>query len=177
MSLSMYPKKEFFLHNLSQLSIEGFSWEVIDNSHSNFILKWRNNPNNLKFFDNQKVLTLNDQIDFLNNYNKLDRIDLILKKEDIPIGVFNIKNLGTMPDYGALIGDELYRGKGIGLLAKNSILDYWFNVLDETIIYVKNKRINKKVIESNLRLGFGFYDEDDEYVILSLDKETYNTSK
>lgn len=173
----MYPKKDFFLRNLAQLSIEGFSWKVMDNSHSNFILKWRNNPDNLKFFDNQKVLTLNDQIDFLNNYDKLDRIDLILKKEDIPIGVFNIKNLETMPEYGALIGDMFYRGKGIGLLAKNSIFDYWFNVLEETVIYVKNKRINKKVIESNLHLGFDFYDEDEEYVILSLDKETYNTSK
>ena len=50
---------------------------------------------------------------------------MILKKEDIPIGVFNIKNLGTMPEYGALIGDELYRGKGIGKIFYEKIAEHF----------------------------------------------------
>lgn len=169
----MYQKKRGFFSNLSQLSTPGYVWEVIANKHNEYILQWRNDPENMKLFDSQELLTLEGQIYFLKFYDQLDRVDLVLQKDNNPIGVFNIKNLETMPEFGALIGDRSYRGKGVGYLAKISILEYWFNVLMEPIIYVRNKKTNVKVLESNLRLGFKIISEDDISITLSLSRESY----
>lgn len=62
-------------------------------------------------------------------------------KLETPIGVFSIKKLESTPEYGALIGNLEFRGKGIGTLAKISIFKYWFRILNRKEIFVVNKKI------------------------------------
>ncbi|WP_018479675.1 GNAT family N-acetyltransferase [Pontibacter roseus] len=168
--------KQICIDKLSQLiPIEGTRWELISHAHTPSIVNWRNDPNNLIFFEQQNKLREEEQTDFVNNYNKLDRIDLVLIGNG-PIGVFSIKNLTTMPEYGALIGEKQYRGKGIGSKAKYSLFDYWFIELNQEVIYTKNKTNNTKVLESNLALGFEKMvnaQKNDDFILMRLLKSTY----
>lgn len=53
--------EETFIRNLDSLErVNGFSWEMINITHSNFIMQWRNNPLNLVFFENKNLITLED---------------------------------------------------------------------------------------------------------------------
>jgi len=152
--------KNRFIANLDKLEcIPGCKWELIADKHSSYILQWRNNPNNLSLFEDISTLTIEKHKAFLNRYDKLDRVDLVLVKNNAmdifdPIGVFNIKNLETSPEYGALIGDEKLRDGGIGYNVKKAIFRYWFNVMGMNEILVKNKIENQKIIANNFKMGF-----------------------
>lgn len=169
----MFKIKQQFIEKIDKLSLKGYTWELINSSHTNYIIKWRNDPNNLIYFNSQEQLTSEDQEKFIKEYNHLDRIDIMLLQEGEPIGVFNIKNMESIPEYGALLGEKYLRGIGIGFSAKMAIFGYWFNVLNQEYIYVTNKRINKKVITSNLQLGFKVYEENDEFLKLKLSKKSF----
>lgn len=173
----MLKVKQLFIDNIDYLVLEGFSWEILNSTHTDYILKWRNDPKNLFFFESQDELTKEKQCDFLKNCIFLDRVDIVLIQNHKPIGVFNIKNIASIPEYGALIGEEELRGKGIGFSAKIAIFNYWFNVLDQESIFVKNKKVNTKVIQSNLNIGFELYDEDEHFITLKLDQIVFNKIK
>src|SRR5690606_28837955 len=116
-------------------------------------------PNNSALFEDISKLTIEKQKAFLDQYDKLDRVDLVLVKDDlisinIPIGVFNIKNLETSAEYGALIGDEKLKNKNLGYNVKLTIFKFWFDVMEMKEILVKNKIQNQKIINNNLKMGF-----------------------
>jgi hypothetical protein len=151
--------KNRFIENLDKLEcISGYKWELIADKHTSYILKWRNDPDNAALFEDISTLTIEKQVAFINHYDELDRVDLVLVKNDfgidIPIGVFNIKNLETLPEYGALIGDEKLRNISLGYNVKVTIFRFWFDVMEMKNILVKNKIQNQKVIENNLKMGF-----------------------
>ncbi|EJF09714.1 GNAT family N-acetyltransferase [Pontibacter sp. BAB1700] len=168
--------KQICIDKLSRLApVEGNRWELISHAHTSSIVKWRNDPENLIFFEQQNRLQKKEQTKFINNYNAMDRIDLVLIDQN-PIGVFSIKNLSTMPEYGALIGDKQYRGKGIGSKAKYTLFDFWFNEVKQEVIYTKNKSNNTQVLESNLALGFEVISNSkssDDFTVMKLQKATY----
>ena len=169
--------KRRFIENLDQLAcLPGYHWELIAAKHSDFILAWRNDPENLRFFEGQDSLTIEKQADFLNRYDELDRVDLVLVK-DVPLGVFNIKNLTAFPEYGALIGSLEYRGKGLGFQVKKAIFDYWFNVIGMDRIYIKNRLINENGISSNLKIGFKQVGLDEQFVTLELSRQQFNQDR
>lgn len=170
----MQKTKRLFINNIDKLKLEGYTWEIISSKHTEYIINWRNDPDNLIFFDNQNPITTSDQEAFLKNYSDIDRVDFVLLKDELPVGVFNIKNLNTQPEYGALIGDTRFRGIGISSKVKLSVLNYWFNILNQDSIYVTNKKINKKVISSNLKLGFNIFKEDELFFTLKLTKSSFN---
>lgn len=171
--------KKRFIDNIYLLNTvqEVFLWELISSKHSEKIVAWRNNPENLKYFENQNYITVEDQEHFLNEYYKYDRIDLLLLCQNEPIGVFNIKNLESLPEYGALIGEESFRNKGIGTWAKAAIFDFWFNVLDQRSIYLKNRLTNTKVVNSNGNKGYEIVAQDKLYVTFKVVREQYLQNK
>lgn len=166
--------KAQFLKKLPQLeSPGGFQWELINDRHTEAVVRWRNDLDNLRFFEEQKTLTKEDQKNFLERYDELDRVDLVLCDTSQPIGVFNIKNLGDQPEFGALIGEENYRGQGIGLAAKRCLLRFWFNHLEKREIYTKNKLSNERVLSSNLRLGFKEVSRSGDQAIMVLNRKDF----
>ena len=165
--------KNRFIENLDKLEcISGYKWELIADKHSSYILKWRNDPKNTALFEDISTLTIEKQMVFINQYDELDRVDLVLVKTDfgidIPIGVFNIKNLETSPEYGALIGDERLRDKSLGYNVKIAIFKFWFDVIGMDEILVKNKIQNQKIIANNLKMGFKKLKLDSSLITLKL---------
>jgi RimJ/RimL family protein N-acetyltransferase len=148
---------DVIINNIGKLkSPEGYYWEVISNKHSNAIVKWRNNPENLKMFYNQELLTVEAQNHFVDNYSKQDRIDFILMHKDVSkeIGVFSIKNISIRPELGKLIGEMDYRGKGLASKCTRNVLEFWFYFLNQNEIYAETKSNNTTNIKLNENLGF-----------------------
>lgn len=164
--------QELFLSKLNLISQidENYSLEVLGYKHTDDILSWRNNPNNLELFENTSLITRDSQNKFIDNYISLDRVDLVLNFKGEAVGVFNIKNLKEKPEYGSLIGDINFRGKGLGTIVKKNIIQYWFEVLNQKEIYVKIKSQNQFLIDSNIKLGFKFDCKEGELTVLKLTK-------
>ncbi|GHA30236.1 hypothetical protein GCM10007103_09450 [Salinimicrobium marinum] len=166
--------KDIFIERLQELEApEGFAWELINKSHAPVVVKWRNDPAILSFMEMDNKLKLEDQIAFLENYCLYDRVDIILFSKNKPVGVFNIKNLDSQPEYGAIIGEAEYRGKGLGTKVKLLIFKYWFCTLNKETIYSRNKKLNEKIIKSNISWGFEKFGEDEDLVLLKLEKDDF----
>jgi len=168
--------KKLFFEKIFCFPVVGREYSVVPLGieHSEEVVKWRNNPKNLELFENTNMITLESQRVFMTTYDEKDRVDLVLLFREQPIGVFNIKNLECFPEYGALIGEESFRGLGLSSKMKKAMLEFWFNILDQHSIFVKLRSKNEYVIKSNLRIGFEFVDNEGELTILKLDKERWN---
>jgi RimJ/RimL family protein N-acetyltransferase len=174
--MPMETKKEF-ISRLKELEApEGFSWELINRDHAPVIVKWRNDPAILSFMEMDKKIKLEDQLAFLNRYDSFDRVDVVLSSEK-PVGVFNIKNFETQPEYGAIIGEADYRGKGLGSRVKMLLFKYWFLTLNKEEIFVKNKTSNEKIIRSNETWGFKKFEEEQGVITLRLKKQDFLDKK
>jgi RimJ/RimL family protein N-acetyltransferase len=172
----METKKEF-IDRLPELEApEGFSWNLISKEYAPAVVKWRNDPAILSFMEMNNKLKLEDQLNFLENYDAFDRVDIILSA-DQPVGVFNIKNFGSHPEYGAIMGEADYRGKGLGSKVKLLIFKYWFLTLNKEEIFVRNKLSNDKVIKSNEGWGFKRYKEEGNFIMLRLKKQDFLDKK
>jgi RimJ/RimL family protein N-acetyltransferase len=155
---------------------EGFSWELINKKSCSNNCKWRNDPAILSFMEMDKKIKLEDQLAFLDKYDSFDRVDVVLSSEK-PVGVFNIKNFETQPEYGAIIGEADYRGKGLGSRVKLLLFKYWFLTLNKKEIFVKNKTSNEKIIRSNESWGFKKFEEEQGVITLRLKKQDFLDKK
>lgn len=157
--------------------LEFISWDILSDQYIKEIVRWRNDIDNRQFFESQETVTEDSQHNFLEDYDKYDRADFILLYNKLPVGVFNIKNLNTFPEYGSLIGEKQYRGKRLGALAKSLIFNLWFEILDQEELYLKNRRNNTKVLDSNHKRGYSIFEEDEEYITFKVDKKSYIRNK
>lgn len=176
----MLSIKERFIDNLKDIvAPEGFKWELINRKHSSFIVDWRNDASNLALFYNQENIDLETQNKFIEKYNTLDRVDLILSSErkNNPVAVFSIKNLSTRPELGKLIGDQRYRGVGLGSKATRSFLDYLFNTVKCPSLFAETRTTNTINIAINEKLGFKIIDskkvDNKDFYIMRLDISNY----
>ncbi len=175
--MDRFKIKKEFINRLGELEAPiGFSWDLIEEKYATNIVKWRNDPEILSFMEMDNKIKLEDQLKFLKNYDSFDRVDIILSANK-PVGVFNIKNFESHPEYGAIMGEAAYRGKGLGSQVKLLIFKYWFITLNKEEIFVKNKLSNDKVIKSNEGWGFEKYREEGNYMILRLKRQDFLNRK
>ncbi|MCC8358752.1 GNAT family N-acetyltransferase [Salinimicrobium sediminilitoris] len=175
--MNRFKTKKEFINGLADLEApKGFSWDLIGEKYAPDIVRWRNDPEILSFMEMDNKLKLEEQLRFLENYDSFDRVDLILSAKK-PVGVFNIKNFESHPEYGAIMGEADYRGKGLGSQVKLLIFKYWFITLNKEEIFVKNKLSNNKVIKSNEGWGFEKYREEGNYIMLRLKKQDFLDKK
>ena len=134
----------------------GFKFELINEKHTKFIIKWRNDPEiNINYLANGNI-SEKDQNSFLKNYLFKDRIDFILvrKIDDFPIGFFFVKNISFLPEIGETIGEKKFRGTGLGYKACIYFIDFLFLNLMVLKIIVKIKDSNQISIGFHKKLGF-----------------------
>ena len=133
------------------------AFEIIDDKHTNHIIKWRNDPSNFSIFAVQEKLTKTKQRKFLKNYTSLNRIDFILvdKQTRKPHGTFSLKNIfSDRPEIGKLLGTKELRGKAIAYKATKALLSFAFRELDLKKVYAIIKPDNISNISLNQKLGF-----------------------
>jgi len=157
----------------------GFRFEIIDETHSDSIIKWRNDPTINKNFISKNIITKDSQKTFLNNYNNLDRLDLVLINIDTnsPIGIFSIKNLSHRPEIGKIIGEKEFLGKGIAKKATMELIKFVFEQLDIITIYAITQKSNLVNISLNRKIGFEIVEEQliegNSYYLMRLEKEDF----
>ena len=167
-------KKDFFL-KLDSFPIMGETLSIrkLTMEQAASIVNWRNDHDNVQLFELNNKITIESQKFFLDNYENLNRVDIVLYFNDFPIGVFNIKNLDTETEYGSLIGEKEFRGLGYGNLFKKAIFTYWFDVLGHKNIFCKIKQKNQFLIDSNLKKGFKVIRYENDLAVLKLDVQNY----
>lgn len=122
------------------------------------MVSWRNK--NRKWFLDQKILTQQDQEKWFKNYleNDLDKMFIIEAKEGTAIGTVGIYNIDyhkREAEFGRLIiGEDVFKGKGMAKEANMLLLKYAFEKLDLIKIYLKVFHDNIKAIELYKRCGF-----------------------
>ena len=133
-----------------------YRFELLNARHSVDVVRWRNDPENRHAFFKARILTLEDQANFLKNYAVLHRVDLVLttEGEGRPVGVFALKNLDTNPELGILLGEKSCRGKNVGTAATAALLHFGFEWLRLPIIWGHTQKTNEGIIRLNTKLGF-----------------------
>ena len=133
------------------------AFEIIDDKHTNYIIKWRSDPSNFSFLAEQEKLTKTKQRKFLKNYTSLNRIDFILvdKQTRKPHGTFSLKNIfSDRPEIGKLLGTKELRGKGIAYKTTKALLSFAFRELNLKKVYAITRPDNISNIRLNQKLGF-----------------------
>jgi len=152
-----------------------FTFEIINEKHTNEIIRWRNEPSNFKFLAEQDKLTKTKQKFFLENYSSLNRIDFVLveKSTKKSHGTFSITNVfSNRPEIGKLLGTKEIRGKGIAYRATKTLLDFAFRELKLKRIYAITKSDNIVNNHLNQKLGFKIIGNEKinskKFIIMSL---------
>ncbi|MFH1314996.1 MAG: GNAT family protein [Candidatus Uhrbacteria bacterium] len=123
-------------------------------------VKWLSNPKVNKYIGDElgKKTTLKKQQEWFANYQKAkDKKFFTICNNKTPIGFMGLSNIDKTnknADLFIAIGEDKYRGKGIGKVAMKWLIDYGFKEL-------KLHKINLGVIKNNLpainlykKLGF-----------------------
>ena len=121
------------------------------------ILKWRNHPNIKKWMYNQKEISLDSHLNFIESLKSFkDKIYFLVKMNKEYIGVIDFtsidyKNKSTC--FG-LYSNPYNKTAGIGTILLKTIIDYAFNSLNMNILKLEVFEINKKAL--NLYKKFNF---------------------
>ncbi len=180
--MSHVDKAENFLENESNHFLdENFKFELINEKHSDDIIKWRNNSSISSLMFNKKKLDKTTQNQFLNNYKNLDRIDFILihSPNNKAIGSFSISNISSStPEIGKLLGEESFRGKGIAYKSTKALLYFSFNYLKIEKIFAKTLKNNSINLHLNKKLGFEIIKEEEidgkPFIVMEIKKSVDN---
>ena len=107
------------------------------------------------------MVTLNDEKEYLekihDNDNKNYYFVIVTLENDEMIGTISLENMNYInrsAELGIFIGDETYRGKGIGEEAIHLILDYGFNYLNLNSIQLTVLTFNERAIACYKKCGF-----------------------
>lgn len=155
----------------------GYRFELIDERHTSFVIKWRNDPRLNRHFMSQEILTEEKQRLFLEHYRDKDRLDFVLvdHSRNKPIGVFGVKNISSQPELGQLIGEGAYQGKGLGKKATQALLRFLFSRLELKVIYARVKENNSINLNLLKQLQFSVekseFIHDEVYRVLKLSRE------
>lgn len=107
-----------------------------------------------------QVVGIQNEKDFIASVFKseTDRVFAIIESESEKAiglcGLHKIDKTHGLADYGILIGEKGYHGKGIGTEAGKLIIDYAFNVLNLRNIRLSVFEFNKRGIASYEKIGF-----------------------
>ena len=105
------------------------------------------------------LVTLNGEKDYLekNHDNNNYYFVIVTLENDEMIGTISLENINyrnRSAELGVFIGDENYRGKGIGKEAIHLILDYGFNYLNLNSIQLTVLSFNERAIACYKKCGF-----------------------
>lgn len=118
-----------------------------------YILRWRNKDSVKSHFIYQEELTQEVHIEWLQEKvltGKVAQFIIIHKENDRPIGSVYLRDLDKVEgqaELGIFIGEDFYRGKGIGSQSIRLITKYGFEILHLKKIYLRVRKTNIKAIK------------------------------
>ena len=141
----------------STYSIEGdrINLRPLEISDTKKIIKWRNDTEIKRWMNNQESISKSSHLEWFNNRKK--RFDFIIeeKTNKTSIGTVNIKlKSNSEAELGKLIGETDFLGKGYAKESFKLLINFAFDKLLLSRLFVITKKNNKKNINLNSKLGF-----------------------
>ena len=121
------------------------------------ILDWRNHPNIKKWMYNQKEISLDSHLNFIESLKSFkDKIYFLVKMNKEYIGVIDFTKIDykNKLTYFGLYSNPYSKTTGIGTILLKTIINYAFNVLNMNILKLEVFETNKKAL--NLYKKFKF---------------------
>lgn len=119
---------------------------------------WRNKDEIRKRMINQHIITKEEHFKWLENLkSKNDCKFWVVFLNNIPIGSVNLQNMDygkLTSEWGFYIGENNYRGAGIGAIIEFNLLEYFFNILKFENLNGTVLEKNTLVIRMNKKFGF-----------------------
>jgi len=141
----------------------------IKKSDTDNIIKWRNDPNVLKYFIYQEPITKKIHLNWLKTQVKTKKVyQFIIHdiEDNRDIGSVYLRDVdlkNSKAEFGIFIGEDSARGKGFGTLATQKILDFAFKKVKLNKIFLRVFAENLNAIASYKKSGFtqeGLFRED-----------------
>lgn len=132
----------------------------LEASHENFIVRWRNDPTLSGYMFNSAPVTLESHRLWFQRYqNSTDRQEFVIVVSDqrVPIGTIGLSAIdrnNRKAEYGILIGEADYAGKGYAKEASQLLLKYGFEKIDLNKIYLRVFDDNDRAVDLYEKLGF-----------------------
>lgn len=119
---------------------------------------WRNKEDIKKYMINQHIITKEEHFKWLENLkSKNDCKFWVVFIDEIPIGSISLQNIDYKKltlEWGSYIGEDDYRGYGIGAIIAYIILEYSFNILKFRTLKGITLEKNTPVIRMHKKFGF-----------------------
>lgn len=139
----------------------------IEYSDTDYIIKWRNSDSVRKNFIYQALFTRESHEKWLKTMVEPGIVDQLiicmkndgLNNEAVPIGSVYIRDIDRnhgKAEYGIFIGDESVRGKGIGSMTAELMIEYCFKYLKLHRLFLRVFADNIQAIRSYEKAGFRF---------------------
>ena len=132
----------------------------LDTIHDEYIIKWRNEPKLSAFLFSENTITLESHRKWYEKYKESDdREEFVIYVIDtnIPIGTIGLSSIdkaNLKAEYGIIIGENDYIGKGYAKEASQLILKYAFDELHLNKVFLKVFDDNNRAIGMYNTLGF-----------------------
>lgn len=142
------------------MSLDRVRLVPLENIHSEYIVKWRNDPQISQFLFSSDWITLESHNLWLKKYwisSTRKEFVIYIIQGDIPIGTIGLSAIdyeNKKAEYGIIIGENKYSGKGYAKEASQLILEYAFGELNLNKVFLKVFEDNIRAISMYKTLGF-----------------------
>ena len=122
------------------------------------LVKWRNNPRVRVNLFSQDELTVDQHINYYHKYVETGLVcQFVIVADGVDCGTSflkNIDNVSKKAEFGIFIGEDSFRGKGIGKIATRKTVEFGFETLKLDLIYLSVFENNYAALNSYKRAGF-----------------------
>lgn len=144
-------------------------------------IKWLNNIEaTILAIDNPEDKTnLKKQTKWFDNYeNNSEKKFFTIFNDEKALGFMGLSNIKDLSaSVFILIGEDEFRGRGIGKVALKYLIDYAWSVLNLNSLNLAVKKENIRAIRLYQSLNFRFFKEDEEFLDMILEKTNFENLK
>ena len=122
------------------------------------LLRWRNSPSVASKMLNAKEITLEEHLSWVRRVvQDMTKNILVAFYDDIPVGMISFRDIDVEnqhAEWGFYIGENKYRGRGLGSLMLREIIRIGFCEFKLRRLYTSVLSTNEKAIAMYVRYGF-----------------------
>ena len=122
------------------------------------LVKWRNNPRVRVNLFSQDELTVDQHINYYHKYVETGLVcQFVIVADGVDCGTSflkNIDNVSKKAEFGIFIGEDSFRGKGIGKTATRKTVEFGFESMKLELIHLSVLEDNYAALNSYKKAGF-----------------------
>ena len=122
------------------------------------VRQWRNKEEIRKYMLSQHIITKEEHLNWIESLK--DRNDWkfwVVFIDEIPIGSIYLQSIDykkLTSEWGFYIGEDNYRGCGMGVIIEYNLLEYFFKILNFNELYCLVLETNQSVLRMDKKFGF-----------------------